>query len=97
MVSFIKRKIHNLISDEKFSEILRGSVWAIGAKVICAVLAIGLGLVTTLIIARVYGAEVLVIVGVLNSFLMMATIFAVLGTNTSILRLIPDTLPYFSF
>ena len=52
MVSFIKRKIHNLVSNHKFSEILRGSVWALGAKV-------------------------------------LATIFTVLGTQTSILRLIP--------
>jgi len=55
MVSFIKRKIHNLVSDQKFSEILRGSVWALGARV-------------------------------------LATIFTVLGTSTSILRLIPEHL-----
>ena len=51
MLSFIRKKIHNLISDKKFSEILRGSVWALGAKV----LATGLGLITTVIIARFYG------------------------------------------
>jgi len=51
MVTFVKRKIHSLVSDEKFSEILRGSVWALGAKV----LATGLGLIATVIIAMWYG------------------------------------------
>ncbi len=51
MISFLRRKIYNLISDKKFSEILHGSVWALGAKV----LATGLGLITTVIIARFYG------------------------------------------
>ncbi len=36
------------------------------------------------------------IVAVLNSFLMLATIFTVLGTNTSILRLIPECLAKYS-
>ncbi len=52
MISFLRRKFHNLVSDQKFSEILRGSVWALGAKV-------------------------------------LATIFTVMGTKSSILRLIP--------
>ena len=85
MISFLRRKIHNLVSDQKFSEIMRGSVWALGTKV----LATGLGLITTVIIARFYGADVLGIVAVLQSFLMLATIFTVMGTKSSILRLIP--------
>ncbi len=51
MVGFVRKKIHNLVSDKKFSEILRGSVWALGAKVMAAVL----GMVTYIIIARAYG------------------------------------------
>ena len=88
----IKRKFHNLISDKKFSEILTGSAWAIGARVI----ATGVGMITSIIIARVYGAEIMGIVAVLNSFLILATIFTVLGTNTSILRLIPEHLVKYS-
>lgn len=92
MLSFIKKKIHNLISDKKFSEILTGTVWALGARVITTVLA----MFTSIIIARAYGAEVLGIVAVLNSFLMLVTIFTVLGTNTSILRLIPEHIAKYS-
>ena len=92
MDSLIKRKIQNLVSDDKFSEILTGSVWALGAKV----LATGFGVITTVIIARIYGADVLGIVAVLQSFLLLATIFILLGTNTSILRLIPEHLAKYS-
>ena len=37
MVGFVRKKIHNLVSDKKFSEILRGSVWALGAKVLATI------------------------------------------------------------
>jgi len=92
MINLFKRKLHNLISDKKFSEILTGSVWALGAKVIST----GLAMLTSIIIVRVYGAEVMGIVAMVNSFLMLATIFTVLGTNTSILRLIPEHIVRFS-
>jgi O-antigen/teichoic acid export membrane protein len=92
MIKLIIFKIHSLISDTKFSEILTGSAWALSARV----LATGLGLASSIIIARIYGAEIIGIVAVLNSFLVLATIFTVLGTNTSILRLIPEHLVKYS-
>lgn len=88
----ILRKLHNLIADKKFSEILTGSSWALSANVVAA----SLSMVTSIIVARVYGAEVMGIVAVLTSFLQLATIFTVLGTNTSILRLIPEHLAKYS-
>jgi O-antigen/teichoic acid export membrane protein len=92
MIIFIKQKIHNLFFDERFSEILTGSAWALSARVF----ATGLGLVFSVLVARFYGAEMLGIVAVINSFLMLVTIFTVLGTNTSILRLIPEHLAKYS-
>ena len=92
MISILQRKTNNLISDRKFSEILTGSAWALGARVVATLLA----MVTTIIIARFYGAEILGVVAVLNSFLMLATLFTVLGTGTSILRLIPEHLAKYS-
>lgn len=92
MFSFFKRKYTNLVSDTRFSEILTGSVWALSARVIGT----ALGLVFSVIVARRYGAEVVGIVAVINSFLMLATIFTVLGTPTSILRLIPEHLAKYS-
>lgn len=92
MFKYIKRKYTSLTSDTRFSEILTGSAWALGARVIATVF----GLITSIIIARFYGADILGIVAVLNSFLQLATIFTVLGTNTSILRLIPEHLVKYS-
>jgi O-antigen/teichoic acid export membrane protein len=88
----ILRKIHSLFADKKFAEILTGSVWSLSASVVAA----GLSMVTSIIVARAYGAEVLGIVAVLFSFHQLATIFTVLGTNTSILRLIPEHLAKYS-
>jgi O-antigen/teichoic acid export membrane protein len=92
MIDLSKRKLHNLISNKKFSEILTGSFWALGARVIST----GLAMVTTIIVARIYGADVLGIVAMINSFLTLATIFTVLGTNTAILRLIPEHITKYS-
>jgi len=92
MLTFVKRKLHNLLADKKFSEILTGSAWALGARVI----ATGLGLISSIIIARFYGAEVMGVVAVINSFLLLATIFSLLGTDTSILRLVAEHLVKYS-
>ena len=88
MIYFIKRRYHNLVHDEKFSEILTGSIWALSARLLAA----AFGLIASIIVARVYGAEMVGIVAVVNSFLMLTSIFTVLGTDTSILRLIPEHL-----
>jgi O-antigen/teichoic acid export membrane protein len=92
MINKLKRKWHNLVSDQKFSEILTGSAWALSARVF----ATGFGLITSIIVARWYGAAMVGTVAVINSFLMLATIFTVLGTNTSLLRLIPEHLVKYS-
>ena len=92
MQNFFKKKIHNLTSDKKFNEILTGSAWALAAKV----LATALSLAISVIVARFYGAKTTGILAVIQSFLMLATIFTVLGSNTSILRLIPEHMGKYS-
>jgi O-antigen/teichoic acid export membrane protein len=92
IVSFLKQKLHNLIYDARFSEILVGSVWSLGARVIATILA----LVFNIIVARYYGAQFVGIVAIINSFLMLVNLFTVLGTPTSILRLIPEQLARYS-
>jgi O-antigen/teichoic acid export membrane protein len=92
MITILKRKYHNLISDKKFSEILTGSAFALTARVA----ATGLTLITSAIVARFYGAGALGVLAVINSFLMLVTIFTVFGTGTSILRLIPEHLTKYS-
>jgi O-antigen/teichoic acid export membrane protein len=88
MLTALRQAYSNLVSDQDFSEILTGSAWALSAQLI----AIALGLISSVVIARLYGAEAMGIVAMLNSFLLLATTFTVLGTNVSILKLIPEHL-----
>ena len=86
MISLLRRKLGNLSSDKRFSEILIGSVWALSARIT----ATGLTMISSIFVARVYGAEIIGIVALVNSLVMLATIFTNLGTSSSILRLIPE-------
>jgi len=88
MKAFLLRKAGNLVRDRNFWEVFTGSVWTLAAKVLAA----GLGLVIGVIIARRYGAVMMGVVAVIDSFLTLATVLTLLGTNISILRLIPEHL-----
>jgi O-antigen/teichoic acid export membrane protein len=86
MISRVRSRIVRLFADRGFAEILSGSMYAVAARMGGA----GVGLVATMIVARVYGPEITGIMAVINSLLIMTTVVAVLGTGTSILRLIPE-------
>ena len=92
MIDYIRRKYNQFASDSRFSEIFTGSVWALSARVFTAIFA----LIFSVIVARFYGADVVGVVAVLNSFLILVSIFTVMGTPTSILRLIPEHLSKYS-
>jgi len=92
MIAFLRRKLNNLRSDKRFSEILIGSVWALSAKII----ATGLAMISSIFVARVYGAEIMGIVALVNSFVILATIFTNMGTENSIMRLIPEHIHKYS-
>jgi O-antigen/teichoic acid export membrane protein len=92
MIQVLRRKLHNLSSDRNFSEIFTGSIYALASRVIGTALA----LVTSIIVARAYGAEAVGTLAVINSFLVLITIFTVLGTGNSILRLIPEHVAKYS-
>jgi O-antigen/teichoic acid export membrane protein len=86
MISFLTRRLRPYFSDTRFSEILRGSIWALAARLLAALLTLVVGVV----VARGYGAGAMGVLATVQSYLALATIFTVLGTNTSILRLIPE-------
>jgi O-antigen/teichoic acid export membrane protein len=92
LFNYIPKVLHNFFSDKRFSEILIGSVWSLGARAIATVIS----MLTTIIIVRFYGAEVMGILVILSSFLMFTTIFTTLGTSTAILRLIPEHISKYS-
>ena len=82
----IVKIIEDFIRDKKFSEILRGTFWALSARLFAAVLA----LTASVIIARIYGAEMVGILALLDSFLLLSSVVAVQGMDTAALRLIPE-------
>jgi O-antigen/teichoic acid export membrane protein len=85
-VSIFETLVRKFSSDRMFSEILTGSAFALAGRVV----ATALTLAATVVIARFYGAESVGVLAVVNAFLTLITIFTVLGTGTSILRLIPE-------
>jgi len=87
-----RRKFEALTADEKFSEILSGSAWAMAGQVMAS----GIGLTISVVIARVHGSGVMGTVAVINSLLTLMAIFTTLGTDTVILRLIPEHLVKYS-
>lgn len=92
MISRLIRTYRRLAGDVHFSEILTGSVFSIGAQVA----SVGLAMVTSIIVARHYGAKAVGVLAVINSFLTLVTILTVLGTKISIMRLIPEHIAKFS-
>jgi O-antigen/teichoic acid export membrane protein len=93
MLYYLKQKINHFVSDQKFSKIIKGSAWALAARVIATVLV----MCTNIIIARVYGVEVIGVLAMITSVLTLFTMFTKLGTGVSILRLIPEHIAKYSF
>jgi O-antigen/teichoic acid export membrane protein len=81
------------LADRSFGDILKGSLFAGGARVF----ATGVRLVGSVIVARVYGAEAVGTVAVVDSLLMLAMVVTVLGTDTSVLRFVPEHIARHSF
>ena len=92
MILRFVNKLKSFSADERFAEIFKGSVFSLGSRVIATLLS----LITSILVARLYGAEVVGVLAIINAFLTLVTIFTVLGTGTSILRLIPEHVAKFS-
>jgi O-antigen/teichoic acid export membrane protein len=86
--AFLQNKYRSLTADKGFSEILTGTAWAMASRVGTLVLS----LASSLIIARLYGAEAMGILAIVISVIGIVTVFSVMGTGVSILRMIPEHL-----
>lgn len=78
--------------DGHFKYILIPSAFAFSARLISTFS----NILFSLIVARIYGPETIGIVALINSFLIISTIFSSFGTPTSIVRFIPDHLHNYS-
>ncbi len=85
-------KIFVFLSDKNFSEILEGSFWTLSTKI----LATFASLMVSIFVSRCYGATMLGTLAIINASFMIFSIFSLVGTNTSIIRLIPEYISKFS-
>lgn len=84
--NFIKKIKAKIDTNQHVKEVVKGSGFTFLAKIAGA----GLGLISSLIIARFYGADIVGLVAIINSVLSIFTIFGLMGTNVAILRMIPE-------
>ena len=89
MIKQLKTKIN---SDKNFKDVLKGTSLAAIAKIVSVVFTF----MTSLITARYYGAEVLGTLAIIGSVLAIFSVFALMGMNTAVLRLIPEYLQKYS-
>ena len=82
----IKSKILQKLSDKSFKDLFKNSSIVMIAKILGVIL----GFITNIIIARYYGAETVGTIALVNSFIAIASLFVLFGTNTAILKLIPQ-------
>ena len=86
MYKFLVKKYKVHISNESFSEILIGSALALVSKVVVT----ALGLASTIMVTRFFGTDAMGVLAIINSYIFLLSIFTLFGSNTSILRLIPE-------
>ena len=89
MIQRLKAKIG---SNKHVKEVVKGSAFTLLAKIFGTVL----GLISSLMIARYYGANVVGLVAIINSVLSIFIIFGLMGTNVAILRFIPEYIEKYS-
>jgi len=92
MFHILKLKFVNLVADKNFFDILRGSFWTLSSRIIATFSS----LIVSIFVSRFYGANMLGTLAIINASFMIFSIFTLAGTNTSIIRLIPEYISKFS-
>jgi O-antigen/teichoic acid export membrane protein len=92
-VKKILKKIKEKFGDnEHFLEVLKGGIFSFGAKIVTLII----GLASTWIITKFYGAEILGILTLMNSIIGVMLVFSIAGLGTSLLRFIPEHIQKYS-
>jgi O-antigen/teichoic acid export membrane protein len=80
------------INDTRFKEILHGSFYSLLAKVFAMLL----GIITSMMGARYYGADMIGLVAILASVMGIAGLFSLFGLSTAMLRFVPEYITKYS-
>ena len=86
MIGSLIQKLKAFDTDDEFREILHGGIYSFIAKI----LGRALGLVSSIIIARYYGATIIGYVSIITTVLGLTTLISNAGMSVSILKLIPE-------
>ncbi len=76
----------------KFDTLLSGATYTFLARIVGT----GLAFIVSIIVSRWYGAEMLGVLAVVQAFMMVFGVIALLGTNVSVLKFIPAHLANYS-
>ncbi|MCF6243902.1 MAG: flippase [Sulfurovum sp.] len=88
MIQKIKNKVLTFVNDPKFKEILFGSFYTTIAKIVAMLL----GIITSIIGARYYGPEMVGFSMIISSILGIGAILSTFGLSTAMLQLVPDSI-----
>jgi len=86
MIQKMKDKLSLYMNDSRFKDILFGSLYTTLAKVVAMVI----GLVTSIIGARYYGADMVGFSMIISSILGIGAILSISGLTTAMLQIIPE-------
>jgi len=79
-------RLHSVLQDRHFRELFVGSFFSLTGKVF----AVGFGLGLNFLVARSYGAESLGVLAIIMSVTSVASLFALAGANTAVMKLLPE-------
>lgn len=86
MLAKLQRKVQRQLQDKSFEEVLRGAAVVFSSRISETFFTMA----TSIFIARVYGAETVGALAAVRSVMEIITILALMGTDVSLLRLIPQ-------
>lgn len=86
MIGKIRKKIRRQFQDKSFGEVLRGAVLVFSSRIAETIFT----MMTSVLIARIYGAEVVGALAAIRSIMEILIIFGLMGTDIGMLRLIPE-------
>jgi len=89
MLNKIRSKINENIH---FRDVLKGS----GIAFLSKIFSTAIGLITSIYIARHYGANIIGVMAIINSVLVIFSIFGLMGNNVAIIRIIPEYIEKYS-
>lgn len=86
IVKKVRKKVRKQFADKSFEEVLRGALIVFSSRIGETIFTMG----TSILIARIYGAEVVGALAAVRAIMEILIIFGLMGTDIGLLRMIPQ-------